>query len=134
MDQGMNRPCGKWPVGKSISLESDADLYIFIENSYGLVRFGVPARWIPLELQRGSPKCFKKLEKNMHKTLIYDVSGEASWRSRGIDRAENGPWQNQFRLRVAVMHAFSLKINRAGSDLGFQNAKCVEKTCIKARF
>ena len=56
MDQGMNRPCGKWPVGKRISLQSDADVYIFIENSYGLVRFGAPARSIPLELQKGSPK------------------------------------------------------------------------------
>ena len=63
MGQGMNRPRGKWPVGKSISLQSDADVCIFIENSYGLVRFGVPARWIPLKLQRGSQKCVKKLKK-----------------------------------------------------------------------
>ena len=88
MDRGMNRPCEKWPVGKRISLQSDADVYIFIENSYGLVRFGVLARWIPLELQKGSPKCFFLL-KNMHKTLIYEGLGRASWRSRGIDRAES---------------------------------------------
>ena len=25
----------------------------------------------------------------MHKSLIYDVSGGASWESRGIDRAES---------------------------------------------
>jgi hypothetical protein len=47
----------------------------------------------------------------MHKSLIYDVSGGASWESRGIDRPENGPWENQFRLRVASIYAFSLKIN-----------------------
>ena len=69
----------------------------------------------------------------MHKSLIYDVSGNASWRSRGIDRAENGPWRNQFRLGVAAMHAMSSKINMAGQDLGFQNAKFVEKkTCLEA--
>ena len=84
----MNRPRGKWPVGKRISLQSDEHVCIFIENSYGLVRFGAPARWIPLECQKGSPKCIFLL-KNMHKTFIYDGLGRASWESRGIDRAES---------------------------------------------
>ena len=123
----MNRPCGKWPVGKRISLQSDEHVYIFIENSYGLVRFWVPARWIPLESQKGFPKCIF-LSKNMHKTFIYDGLGRASWESRGIDRAEstvrkmawkhqislqsgfvfqeNGPWEHRFCLRVASFWNF----------------------------
>ena len=48
---------GKWPVGQSISLGSGINLCIFIEKTYGLVRFG------------------------------------------GLE--ENGPWENQFRTRVA---------------------------------
>ena len=63
----------------------------------------------------------------MHKSLIYDVSGGASWESRGIDRPENGPWENQFRLRVASIYAFSSKICSQGAFWGSKMHIFIEK-------
>ena len=37
-----NRPCGKWPVGKPISLESGADLYILGERGLDFDGLGEP--------------------------------------------------------------------------------------------
>ena len=37
-----NRPCGKWPVGKPISLESGVDLYILDERGLDFDGLGEP--------------------------------------------------------------------------------------------
>ena len=37
-----NRPCGKWPVGKQISLESGVDLYILDERGLDFDGLGEP--------------------------------------------------------------------------------------------
>ena len=37
-----NRPCGKWPVGKQISLESGVDLYIVGERGLDFDGLGEP--------------------------------------------------------------------------------------------
>ena len=57
------------------------------------------------------------VKKHMHKTFIYDGLGRASWRSRGIDRAENGPERDQISLQSVL---FFKKMARGNIDFAWE--------------
>ena len=74
MDQGMNRPRGKWPVGKRKPPQSDEHVSIFIENSYGLVRFGFSTGNSPSVPKKLPKHCFF-VEKPAFTTFLGSLLG-----------------------------------------------------------
>ena len=127
MDQGMNRPRGKWPVGKRISLQSDEHDRACIHFHRKFIWFGKIRGSSTVDSPR-APKRLPKIcffvEKPSFTTVWGEPLGnlgESTARNRPCGKwpgkksnfssecsvfQENGPWEHRFCLRVASFWNF----------------------------
>ena len=144
MGQGMNRPRGKWPVGKRKPPQSDEHVSIFIENSYGLVRFGFRGAVLAV-FYYGFCRFWPKTSKNLRVFKVFTwkyanwLGGVAKFDARNPSSRNESivrKWPGKIKFLVRVFR-FPRKwpvgtsiLLESGIVLEFQTAKTLESGIV----